>query len=210
MALIKYLIYILYNSVDSQILCEWDLLDLWKTCSVISLLMFVILKEGPLSGSENFDEISARTLWNEEESDWTQKRGAAGKGLSRYRESPLRKPPSQPETARYLGMFYTSLGNNVLLPGWIISGMRRPSRQMARTGGNCGLLLALVSPVGCESRNGGRRRASGAATATLLTPPAPFVPASTTRPSPPPAAPLLSTARNYSRDSNAGMRISPL
>lgn len=33
--------------------------------------------------------------------------------------------------------------------------MRRPSRQMARTGGNCGLLLALVSPVGCESRNAG-------------------------------------------------------
>lgn len=26
---------------------------------------------------------------------------------------------------------------------------------MARTGGNCGLLLALVSPVGCESRNAG-------------------------------------------------------
>lgn len=29
------------------------------------------------------------------------------------------------QTARYLGMFYASLGYNVLLPGWIISGMRR-------------------------------------------------------------------------------------
>lgn len=101
---------------------------------------------------EKFRRDSMKTLENREESE---RKSAARKALSRYRESPLRKPPSQPETARYLGMFYTSLGNNVLLPGWIISGMRRPSRQMARTGGNCGLLLALVSPVGCESRNAG-------------------------------------------------------
>lgn len=42
-------------------------------------------------------------------------KSSRGEG-SRYRESALRKPPSQLETARYLGMFYTSLGNNVLLP----------------------------------------------------------------------------------------------
>lgn len=37
---------------------------------------------------------------------------------------------------------------------------------MARTGGNCGLLLALVSPVGCKSRNAGSEtfRASNQAT----------------------------------------------
>lgn len=124
------------------------------------------------------------------------------------------------ETARYLGMFYTSLGNNVLLPGWIISGMRRPSRQMARTGGNCGLLLALVSPVGCESRNAGDAEPASAATATLLVPstPTPSSRGSHIHPTPPPTPhpylrppyPLLSTVRNYSRDSNAGMRISPL
>lgn len=117
--------------------------------------MSVTLKEGPIRGSENFTAILRGQFENGEESGWAQKRGDGERAISRYRESPLRKPPSQPETARYLGMFYTSLGNNVLLPGWIISGMRRPSRQMARTGGNCGLLLALVSPVGCESRNAG-------------------------------------------------------
>lgn len=36
--------------------------DLLKIYSVISLLMFIILEEGPISGSENFDEISTRTL----------------------------------------------------------------------------------------------------------------------------------------------------
>lgn len=142
------------NSVDFQILCKFN-------------LRFVNNLYHPINSNDcnsqrkadtrigKFHRDSTGAFENGEESGWARKSAATGKGLSRYRESPLRKPPSQPETARYLGMFYTSLGNNVLLPGWIISGMRRPSRQMARTGGNCGLLLALVSPVGCESRNAG-------------------------------------------------------
>jgi hypothetical protein len=73
--------------------------------------------------------------------------------------------------------------------------MRRPSRQMARTGGNCGLLLALVSPVGCESRNGGRdAEPASAATATTLL--APFTP---DRPTKPPAAQPPISSRCFRR-----------
>lgn len=142
------------NSVNFQILCKFNLRFINNLYHPINSNVCKTLKERPIRGSENFTAIP-RGHSKTEKNQAERKSAATGKGLSRYRESPLRKPPSQPETARYLGMFYTSLGNNVLLPGWIISGMRRPSRQMARTGGNCGLLLALVSPVGCESRNAG-------------------------------------------------------
>lgn len=106
-------------------------------------------------------------------------------------------------------------------------GHETPSRQMARTGGNCGLLLALVSPVGCKSRNAETRRSERQQQQH----------ANPSNPSSQPAKPSFSSIfllhgvtvarshllvprrfappfrsplRNYSRDGNAGMRISPL
>lgn len=105
------------NSVDFQILRKFNLRFVNNLYHPINSSVCNSQRKADTNRIGKFHRDSTGAFEKTEKNQAERKSAATGKGLSRYRESPLRKPPSQPETARYLGMFYTSLGNNVLLPG---------------------------------------------------------------------------------------------